>query len=307
MGAQTLPQPPQFFTSASVGVSHPSAALPLQSAWPALHVTTHAAFVQATALVNAEPQTLPHVPQLLVAVRLASQPSLPSLSQSANPELHTRVHTPLLHVVASAFVPTHPLPQPPQFFGSDAAVFVSHPFAGSSSQSSKPGLHVVMTHLPALHAPGPLSFAHTFPQPPQFEASVSRFVSHPSLLASQSANPVIHAAAPPPPPLEALLLIATLADACVDAAAPPPPDSVKSPRPRTALHPPARALRAVAAMQAENACRARKRIGDDLIGLDPQSSPGCGRDCKGSAPRTEYRTSIHAPLELHITRAEFGR
>src|SRR5690242_4799298 len=63
------------------------------------------------------------------------------------------------------------VPQAPQLFAS-VRVSTSQPFAGSPSQSAKPGLHA-KPHAPAVHVATALATVavHATPQPPQFAVS----------------------------------------------------------------------------------------------------------------------------------------
>jgi hypothetical protein len=87
--------------------------LPVQTAYPALHVGTHAPDVHVVdpfGFVHAVPQ----VPQLVALVlRLIWQPWFGLPPQTAYPALHDGVHAPPVHeVVPFGFV--HVVPQVPQ-------------------------------------------------------------------------------------------------------------------------------------------------------------------------------------------------
>ncbi len=91
-------------------------------------------------------QTCPHAPQLLTSLSVCvSQPLTLSLSQSVYPgsqELTTQMFAVQW---GTAWGSVQACPQLPQLDGS-VAVWISHPFDGTRSQSVKPALHLKMMH-----------------------------------------------------------------------------------------------------------------------------------------------------------------
>lgn len=117
-------------------VSQPSAAMPLQSMKPGLHVpTAQAPFAQVAVALGSE-HTRPQAPQFLgSAARLVSQPSAGFWLQSAKPELQVpMVHTPATHLVV-ALGSEQTRPQAPQLLGSVLTLTQVVP------QLTKPGGH----------------------------------------------------------------------------------------------------------------------------------------------------------------------
>jgi hypothetical protein len=87
---QTAPQRPQFDVELCVFTSHPSAALMLQSAKPALQVNPHAPAAQVDVALARAGHAVPHAPQFDVSVaRLTQRPP-----QLVSPAPHTSVHAP---------------------------------------------------------------------------------------------------------------------------------------------------------------------------------------------------------------------
>jgi hypothetical protein len=195
--SHTTSQPPQFWTSALVGSSHPFAASPSQSPKPAEHVNEHVPEAHAGSLFAGAWQALSHALQFEADVlRFTSQPSSSTPLQSSNPGSHTpSEHTPAEHS-AVPFGAEHTTPQPPQFWTS-ALVGCSQPVLASPSQSSNPASHT-SEHAPAWHTAIPLGpLKHTFEHAPQWSVDVSMLASHPfAAWLSQSSNPASHWAIP---------------------------------------------------------------------------------------------------------------
>lgn len=116
----------------------------------------------------------------MVVLVLVSQPLLAVPSQLPVPAGHA--DTIKLHLDAAqvAMVPTgaaHTPPQRPQLFGSPAAVFVSHPLAGSPSQFAYPASQL-SEHAPPTQSGVALGLdGQRLSQPLQLRASVER-VTH---------------------------------------------------------------------------------------------------------------------------------
>ncbi len=114
--AHEVVQVPQWAASAIKLTSQPSAAVPLQSAKPATQDAMAHVPVAQVEFACAKAHAFPHVPQLLVLVRLASQPLAALPSQSANPPLHDAMaHCDPVHVGA-ALESAQTLPHAPQLF-----------------------------------------------------------------------------------------------------------------------------------------------------------------------------------------------
>ena len=93
------PHAPQFERVVSV-VSQPSAAMPLQSPKPGLHVETPQTPPTQFGVPPAAGQTLPHTPQLLMLVAVfVSQPFRGLPSQSPEPAEHAGTQVPAVHAV----------------------------------------------------------------------------------------------------------------------------------------------------------------------------------------------------------------
>ncbi len=101
----------------------------------------HAPAAHVAAALVAPAHTVPHAPQLLVAVRrLVSQPLSATPSQLPYPSTQVRTHALLTHAVV-AFAPAmQTVPHVPQFEAL-VCVLVSHPLAALPSQSAKPAEH----------------------------------------------------------------------------------------------------------------------------------------------------------------------
>lgn len=110
------PQPPQWFTSVKMVTSHPFAAIPSQSAYPAAHAPTPQRPAAQAPVACAGAHAIPHVPQCapLVAVS-ASHPFAAIPSQSAKGAVHpATLQAPPAHAEVP-FATAHDVPQPPQF------------------------------------------------------------------------------------------------------------------------------------------------------------------------------------------------
>lgn len=80
---QTVPQAPQFCVLFRMLISHPSAAMPLQSSNPGLHARMAQLPAEQVEVALGRSQTLPHVPQFASSVSNdVSQPSEAVLLQS---------------------------------------------------------------------------------------------------------------------------------------------------------------------------------------------------------------------------------
>ncbi len=121
----------------------------------------------------------PQVLQLFTSlVRLTSQPSDGSPLQSPNPAGHTLTpHLCRLHQGVAPPTAAHKLPHVPQLFTS-FSVLVSQPFERLSSQSAKPGEHVIW-HCESAHVGVPLMPTQIVPHAPQFVGSPLVLVSQP--------------------------------------------------------------------------------------------------------------------------------
>jgi hypothetical protein len=200
-GAQATPHAPQLFTSLDEFTSQPSAALWLQSAKLAAHVSPQVP-LQVAVEFGPEAHAFPHAPQLLTSEAvLISHPSAACPSQSAKPALHSAMaHAPAAQTGA-ALDRLHAFRHAPQLLAS-RFVSTSHPFAGFASQSAKPALHAKV-QAPALHADAAFVAVHAFPHAPQLLTSAAVLISHPSAACpSQSAKPALHVAMPHAPAVQ---------------------------------------------------------------------------------------------------------
>jgi hypothetical protein len=162
----TVPQAPQWETLVAVAVSQPLAALPSQSPKPAAHMATvHWPIVQA-AVALARSQRVEHAPQrLLSLLRLASQPLLGSLSQSAKPAAQVYVHAPAAHDAVALGRSAQAMPQPPQW-AVLVWVLASQPLPGVLSQSANGAVHAPTAHTPLLHMAIALGTSQRLPHAP---------------------------------------------------------------------------------------------------------------------------------------------
>jgi hypothetical protein len=134
--AQAARHAPQFARSLVVLTSQPLAAIPSQSAKPALQVNPQAPAAQvAVALAGAE-HALPQRPQCVVLARVStSQPLVAMPSQLSKPALQVSPHVPAAHAGEALAPVGQRVPQAPQLLvsvGSGA----SQPVAGIPSQSA---------------------------------------------------------------------------------------------------------------------------------------------------------------------------
>jgi hypothetical protein len=186
-------QPPQWVASVLRLISHPSAALWLQSAKPVVHPPggiAHAYPVLVllqTSVALAVLHTCPQAPQLLVVVMGVSHPLATLPSQSAKPALQVILHTDPTQVPTPPLW-LHTLPQAPQLFGS-LVTLISQPFAVIKSQSLKPAAHPMIAHFEALHVSVALAPAHAVVQFPQWFGSLVVLTSHPLAAGLQWARP----------------------------------------------------------------------------------------------------------------------
>ena len=191
--AHTAPQAPQWPVFDRVSTSQPFAALPSQSAKPALQVNPHADEPHVVVALARAGHTTPQPPQCaMLVVVLVSQPFEALLSQLPKPALQVAsVHDPEAQV-AVPLLNEQALPHAPQCMRL-VLVLVSQPLPGFESQSPAPAGHVPTAQLPATQiAPAPV---HVRPQTPQLVTLVSRWTSQPLPGAmSQLPYPVAHVA-----------------------------------------------------------------------------------------------------------------
>ena len=169
---QVFPHAPQLELVLSVA-SQPLAALPSQSAKPALQVATVQRPAAQPAVALGSTQGLPQLPhEVAVLDRLVSQPSVALALQSPKPGLHAAmVQAPAAHA-AVALASAHALPHAPQWVAL-VLLLVSQPVMTLESQSAKPRLHV-NPHVPAMHAGAALAKpGQTVPHIPQLLTSVA--------------------------------------------------------------------------------------------------------------------------------------
>jgi len=195
--SHTAPHAPQLSGSVKVLTSHPSDAVLLQSAKPAVQPLTVHCESAHPAVALARLQTFAQPPQLFGSVaRETSQPSTASMLQSANPPVHAAIaQVPVVHW-AVALAGAHTLPQPPQFATSDSSA-ISHPSAAETLQSAYPWLQPPMAQMPASQDGRALAGAQTEPQAPQLNGSAAISTSQPSTRTPlQSAHPMAQEAIP---------------------------------------------------------------------------------------------------------------
>ncbi len=198
-GAPAVEHAPQWALSLLRFTSQPLATLPSQLAKPALQLAMVHAPLAQPAVALASEQTLLQAPQLVgLVVVLISQPLATTPSQFPRPAAQTMLHTPPAHpAVPPEF--EQRAPQPPQWFTSVKMV-TSQPSLDVALQSRR-SLGQVTADVPqaeALHtALVPIGGGgQTVVQLPQWLRSPeTTFTSQPlTELASQSRNPVLHAA-----------------------------------------------------------------------------------------------------------------
>jgi len=158
-----------FVSQPSSGGEPASSVAPLQSPQPASQRISQIPPLQLGVPCAFE-HTCPQCPQLFGSVfRFCRQ--APTFSQSPNPGLHEETpHCPAWQCGVPPFA-GQANAQLPQCVESEL-MSVSHPFAGSRSQSAKPTAQVgVHARLPAWTSPvqvvSPWLFRHSMPQPPQ--------------------------------------------------------------------------------------------------------------------------------------------
>ena len=175
-------------------VSQPLAGLPSQSAKPRLHVGTHAPETHAVAPL-ALVQLVVQLPHRETESSGVSHPLDALPSQLSKPVAHTGVQVPATHeVVPCRFA--HATPHAPQL-PVLVCVPVSHPLAGSASQSPEPALHEGV-QTPETQAVLPLAFVHALPQTPQSNVVFNEVSQPVATLASQLLNPGLHVIAQAP-------------------------------------------------------------------------------------------------------------
>lgn len=131
-----------------------------------------------------EPQRLPHMPQLLRSTPVSiSQPvaKLPSQSRHV-PVQPVIVQAPIAQPTDETDIPVvgQVMPHMPQLAGS-VRTSTSQPLPDIVSQSRRPTRHV-KPHVPAVHVTvAPVAIGQAIPHMPQFERSVARATSQPSI------------------------------------------------------------------------------------------------------------------------------
>ena len=220
---------PQALQCAGVAlrlVSQPLAAMPSQLPNPGLHAPSAHEPVTQLAPALANPQTVPHVPQLNGSVfRLISQPSTAFALQFPYPGKQAIEHVLALQL-AVPLVALQASPQPPQLW-TLVAVLISQPLAYWPSQSAYGALQPTTAQLWPMQLGVPFCTAHTFPQEPQLLTLLRNAISQPSegfalqlpypaaqLIphepARQKADPFVELhARPQPPQCAALTLVST--------------------------------------------------------------------------------------------------
>jgi hypothetical protein len=113
----------------------------------------------------------PHIPQLMVLVRVStSQPLDGSMSQSARPVSQRSPHTPATQVAVEPAPEAQRIPQPPQCMVL-VRMSTSQPSEAIMLQSAKPSSQRMGAHIPSTHiavARGPVG--HMLPHMPQWAA-----------------------------------------------------------------------------------------------------------------------------------------
>lgn len=191
---QRLLQAPQCDALLSMLISHPSAALALQSLKPGLHAAIVQTRDKHEGVALGVLHTRPHDPQLLRSVAIAtSQPSDALVLQSACVDMHEKRHVLSEHVAMPFGGVGQTFPQRPQWLALEDTT-TSQPLLESPSQSALPATHP-SEHVPIEHTPTlPPALGQTVPHAPQFRPLVRRSTSHPSSgLPLQSAKLGLHA------------------------------------------------------------------------------------------------------------------
>ena len=182
---QVSPQPAQALT-VPVEVSQPGAEV--QSANPALQLTSVQPPEEQEVVAFGRVQSTPQAPQLVGELRLLSQPLSGLLSQSSKPGSHTGAQSKLPALRSQLLLPCallQVLPQEAQLLVVPS--WVSQPAV--ALQSAKPSAQLICTQVPLLQEASPFGTVQATPQVPQF-SSVRTLVSQPlSGIPSQSLNP----------------------------------------------------------------------------------------------------------------------
>lgn len=145
-----------------------SAALPLQSAKPVMHVKPQAPAVQVAAALAGGRHTLPHAPQLsALLVVFTSQPLEARRSQSPKPVLHAKPHALAVQVARALAGATQAFEQRPQLARSTLVSVQAPPH-----DVPPPG----RAHTPPEQLWPP---EQALPQRPQFELSVRGLTQRP--------------------------------------------------------------------------------------------------------------------------------
>ncbi len=163
----TRPHRPQFTGSEANVISQPSAATPLQSPWPAAHVSPQTPAPHVAVENGPAGQLRKHAPQLAgLFASATSHPSPGSPLQFPKPAAHDDTTHRAPEQPATALGRTQFMPQAPQLLAVDV-MSVSQPFAGEASQSRKAPLHT-NEHNPVEHERTELArFGHTVAHVPQ--------------------------------------------------------------------------------------------------------------------------------------------
>ncbi len=181
----TRAQAPQWLLSVLVFTHAPP-----QKVVPVGHAVTHMPFEHASPTL----QRLPQRPQCRVFwFVLISQPLVALASQLAKPALQAPSAQALDAHVAVALANAHTRPQAPQL-AVIARRSISHPLAGSPSQSAKPVVHAASAQVPLRQAAVALANVQALPHAPQWATVVVRLTSQPLVaFMSQLPNPRLHA------------------------------------------------------------------------------------------------------------------
>ena len=199
---QAVPQAPQLEGSRASSASQPVAARPSQSAKRA---RSRQATAQTPALQTASPlgpssQAWPHSPQWRGSLRGSTQDA-PQCSGDGSRQSTAHANDrlpPVMRTSQRADAPSQRVPHAPQWAGSERSV--SHPLAGSPSQSAKPSSQAEAQAPAAQAARACGAEAQRVAQAPQCSGSRSRSASQPSRgVALQSAVRGAHASTQSPP------------------------------------------------------------------------------------------------------------
>jgi len=145
---QTVPQAPQLLGSTAVCTSQPSESLVLQLAQPAWQAMPQTLALHLGSAFARSGQTWPQEPQLMADVdRSISQPSVASVSQSANGSMQVMPHVEAAQVALLCAGTGQACAQAPQFARS-VRPSISQPLVVSASQLRKPALHGPMSQDP---------------------------------------------------------------------------------------------------------------------------------------------------------------